>query len=196
VASGALSPRRLRLSSALSPWCAMKRSEYYRLAAQGEPDPVKPAAGPSPDRWVKIGLSIFLGLVVIVIAGFLALQLLARQVANAPTTTCLWHLREIRSAALFWAAEHHTNQLPTDFALFAAQLGDPKLLKCPWDFGQAAASTSSELSPSNTSYVIMARGAVRDSTNEYVVCSYHHYAIMGNGELSHDQKGRVRRASP
>ena len=98
--------------------------------AQGEP---APPVDPPSSRWVKVCLGVLVGLVMIGIVGFIVLQVLAREVASAPTISCLSHLRSIHGAALSWAGEHHTNQLPTDFALFSTQLSDPTLLHCPWD---------------------------------------------------------------
>ena len=170
----------------------MMRSEYDRLAAQGESAPtVEPPSG----RWLKVCFGVLVGLVLLGVFGFIVLHLLAREVANAPTSSCLSHLRSIHGAALCWAEEHHTSQLPTDFALFSAQLGDPKLLRCPWDDTHTNLSAWSSLS-SNISYVLMSSGAAVDGTDAYVVCTFHHYAIMGNGELSHDRSGKPHRVPP
>jgi hypothetical protein len=153
----------------------MKSSEYYRSVLPGV-------------FWVFL-----LGLVVV---GFMMFHLLTKGIANAPTIACLSHLRSIHRAGMSWAQEMQASQLPTNFIQFTAQIKNPGLLHCPWDHTNTTLSAWSELSPSNTSYVIRDSGPGFDGTNAYAVCTFHNYFIMKNGDLSHDKRGKVRRVSP
>lgn len=121
----------------------------------------------------------------LVVAGIFMLKALALTFRRAPSIGCLANLQSIQIAAKAWADEHHTNRLPADFALFASRLSAPGVLKCPADGSRPGIANWSEPPSTNISYIINSEGAFTDSTNEYVVCVHHHYAVMGNGKLSH-----------
>jgi hypothetical protein len=152
---------------------------------------MSPAPVTQPERrpsWLKWCVGSFLALFVVAIAGALVLQVMARAFARAPSIGCLQNLTSIHLAARAWADERHSNRLPTDFILFTNQIGSPKVLKCQADYEHAGISAWSDMPSTNISYVILTNGASDDSSNEYVVCREHHYAVMGDGRVSHVYK--------
>jgi hypothetical protein len=123
--------------------------------------------------------------VVLGVAAVLMLAALAQAFVRAPSINCLSNLKVIHLAARVWAQDHETNTLPTDFILFTNQLTLPKLLKCQADHQHAGILAWSDLPSSTISYVIFPTGAFKDSKNEYVRCTHHQYAVMGDGRASH-----------
>jgi hypothetical protein len=139
-------------------------------------------------RWQRWVVGCVMALVALVIIGSLLLHLLAGRLTYAPSIGCLNNLQRIHSAACFWADEHQTNRLPSEFFLLTNYLRHPNELRCQTDYQLPKISTWAEFTRSNTSYVINTMGIFMESTNEYVVCPLHHYSVTGNGRVSHKFK--------
>jgi hypothetical protein len=164
----------------------MKRSEYERLVAEGEPESARPARdAPAPQRWLKVCLGLLIGLVVVSISAVVVLQLLARAVVNAPSINCVNNLKTIHLNASVWALNHQVNVLPNDLLSLTNELGSlgPSVLHCPADHDHPRPSAWSDLSTSNISYRVVTPGALDGSTNEYITCNYHPNVILANGRI-------------
>ena len=139
-------------------------------------------------QWLKRSVAVFLAIIILVVVGYVFLLWLAETFAHTQQITCLHNLRVIQLEAALWADDHHTNRLPSDVLLLTnklGRLGGPELLRCPADFHAQRISAWSGLTQSNISYVINVEDAFLDSTNIYVSCPTHQYAVTGNGKASH-----------